>query len=74
MRWVSDGMVVFVRFGFGEVRYLRRGTVTCASGNHARVAVEGDDPERKAELWLRVDELISEEEVALDAARRLGAE
>lgn len=66
MRWVSEGQVVFVRVGVKPPRYARA-VVECPAGDLARLRVEGVE----GTVWERVDNLVSEETVALDAARRL---
>jgi hypothetical protein len=71
VKWVADGMTVFVAyssFEHGNVRRYERAKVLVAAGDWARVEFEGGKT-----IWIMVDQLYSEEHVAADAAARLGA-
>jgi hypothetical protein len=84
MKWVAEGMVVYrpdragslrVHQTTGEVERVeffepqQRGVVLVAAGNDARVRFDDG-----TESWERVDNLLSEAQVAQDAARMLGAD
>lgn len=78
LRWVFDGQTVYVSrlayqfdglsFANAEEVYVKAKVITSA-GDSARIRVEGEDKDR----WVRVDDLFGEEDVARDAADRLGA-
>lgn len=65
VKWVSDGMKVYLRHKPGEHQYEEY-TVTCATGDYAQITHASG-----TSMWVRVDWLIGQEEVAGDAARRL---
>lgn len=65
MRYAADGMVVFISTHQG----FKRCVVLVAAGNDARIKRDEDG----FEFWVPVDSLFSEEAVAKEAARRLGA-
>ena len=65
MTWAADGMTVFLSTHQGWVRCK----VLVSAGNDCRI--ERDDD--KKTFWVSTSTLFSEEQVAADAARRLGA-
>jgi hypothetical protein len=71
VKWAADGMVVYLAYseGYGQRSMYLRGVVECAAGNTARVLFDGERHAR----WIALDYLYTEEHVARDAAKRLGA-
>lgn len=65
MRYAYDGQVVYLSTHHG----FERCVVLVAAGNDARIKRDGDG----FEFWVPVDSLFTEEAVAKEAARRLGA-
>lgn len=73
MKWVAEGMEVFVWCGrsAGTGCYERAKVIT-AAGNLANVFfMDQGTAERRPTLWVKVDDLVSQQQVAADAARRL---
>lgn len=75
MRWVNEGQTVYLRryslpHFAGEV--FTRYKVLVSAGNMARIEYAGEpDGVEREPRWVDVEDLVSEEDVAADAAARL---